>query len=206
MRELPVRISPFPFLVYSMGFHDKTWRTQVLNFKLHQAIQPIWTSLRAWKPLFDELFNSSSVIIPVPNSPLQVFHYGFYPTLALSEMMQKLLQKPLLPRALRMNKGLGQIKWLRQNTHKFATVASWLQPGPQASALPGESVLLIDDVLNTGTTLQATAEHLLKRQAKQVTALTLSYSFLGNYHACPCVPWNADLQNHWQREKRPLEI
>ncbi|MGQ0568678.1 MAG: ComF family protein [Armatimonadota bacterium] len=112
-------------------------------------------------------------VVPVPLHPLRLTERGFNQAELLARPVAETLHVPCLPTALRRvgkepQAGLDASA-RRQNVRQA------FQPG--RAAVWGE-VLLIDDVMSTGSTAEACAQALLSAGADRVSVLTLARAVL----------------------------
>ena len=106
-----------------------------------------------------------TIVVPVPSHPWTLLRRGFNPALELARPLARLLALPLRPRLLarRITRGTAS-KGLRLRDRRGAVSSSFL-----ARPMPARGrVLLIDDVVTTGATVEACAEALRARGAVEV--------------------------------------
>jgi len=108
-----------------------------------------------WSRLFNRLFNQSSMLI-------------------LYWLKQSTFKAHYAPFLLRRSKRT-QSQGVKTNQERFQNVSkAFSVPLKYKSLLKGKSVLLIDDVMTTGATLNACAKSLKDEGAKKVNVLTLA--------------------------------
>ncbi len=113
----------------------------------------------------------ASTIMPVPLHPKRLRQRGYNQSLLLARILGERIGLPLREglliraRNTRAQVGLGQEERLINVSEAFRCPGGTLQ---------GERVLLVDDVLTTGATLESCAGVLLDAGAAEVWALTLS--------------------------------
>lgn len=110
------------------------------------------------------------VIIPMPIAPLKKIERGFNQSLALAESMGSMIERPVNEIIKRKNgdfsqAGLGYKQRLKLNSDSFFLKSR--------AKLYGKTVLLVDDVMTTGTTLKCCAEVLREAFPSSIYALTL---------------------------------
>lgn len=118
------------------------------------------------------------VIVPVPLHPWRLLRRRYNQSALLAAGLGKLANKPVLVDGLRRTRhttpqaGLTREERLQNVRDAFAATPK------RAAALRGKSVLLIDDVLTTGATLNTCAEALQMAGAKDVQVLVLARTVL----------------------------
>ncbi len=114
-------------------------------------------------------------VLPMPVTVLHRILRGYNQSSYLAKQVARRLQKPYLKGVLvrrghsKRQAGLSEEE-RRKNVKDTFTVR-------RASGIQGRTLLLVDDVLTTGSTLSEAADVLKKAGARQVLALTLARSF-----------------------------
>lgn len=120
-------------------------------------------------------FNQTDALIPLPLYPEKEHKRGYNQATILCEGIAKHLQKPLLSKAvIRTHHTESQTKKTRverwQNMEGRFLVKD-------AAALKGKHLLLIDDVVTTGATLEACGRELLQVPGVRLSIATLCCAF-----------------------------
>ncbi len=108
----------------------------------------------------------SGAIVPVPAAPGRLRRRGFDPAGELAAALAELLQAPLEP-CLRRRGGRRQVG--RNRAERIGH-----PPQVHAAGTAPRSVMLVDDVLTTGSTLTACAKALRSAGAARVVAVTFA--------------------------------
>ncbi len=116
----------------------------------------------------DQTLASVRWIIPVPLHPRRLRERGFNQAELLAREVSRGLRLPVLATALRRVKATAAQSTLPRDDRR----ANVREAFEATSALPPESVLLVDDVIATGFTASACAGRLLNAGAHGVAVLT----------------------------------
>lgn len=120
------------------------------------------------------LLAEADVVAPVPLHGTRLFQRRFNQSAALAQEIARIAARPFVPdllvrvRATRAQVGLSASARRRNVAGAFA-----LKPG-KGPLVAGSHVLLIDDVLTTGATVEACAKKLIAEGAASVDILTLA--------------------------------
>ncbi|WP_339764767.1 ComF family protein [uncultured Hoeflea sp.] len=155
-------------------FHDGVARKIVHGLKYSDradlaAMMAAWM-IRAGRDVVDD----SDVVIAVPLHRSRLFARRYNQSAELARSLARLSGKPFLPgvmrriRATRQQVGLG----LRARQDNVRGAFS-IKP-EQVQRILGLKVLLVDDVLTTGSTVEAATRALLRAGAGQVNVLTFA--------------------------------
>jgi ComF family protein len=114
------------------------------------------------------------VVVPVPLHWTRRWRRGYNPAALLARGVARELALPILPRALvRRRRGRHQVGLGRRD--RLAALAGVFAARPSAARhLRGRSILLVDDVVTTGATMEACATALRTAGATHVTAFALT--------------------------------
>ena len=121
-------------------------------------------------PHFPEL-RSATLLVPVPLHPHRLRERGFNQAELLAQVLSKKLGIPTRTILRRIRPTHPQ--WNLDRKKRLTNVSDAFEPA-QPEKLQGESVLLIDDVATTGSTLEACAGALRRAKAGKVWAWTLA--------------------------------
>ena len=122
-----------------------------------------------------DLISDADVIVPVPLHPLRLWMRRFNQSALLARALARRTHKPYEPLALlrtRSTPSQGEMpsaKARRKNVRGAFRVTA-----DRATAVKGRNVLLVDDVLTTGATVDACARALKRAGAAKVAVLTLA--------------------------------
>lgn len=119
--------------------------------------------------------NAIDLILPMPTTLFHRLDRGYNPSTLLAEQLAKRLGKPLLKGAL-LRKGLPKRQAGLSEEKRRENVKGTFRVR-KCEILRGKTILLLDDVLTTGSTLSAAAKELKKAGARCILALTLARSY-----------------------------
>ena len=122
-------------------------------------------------PWVEPALEAAELVLPIPLAPQRLRMRGFNQALLLAQALAPArVQAGLLLRThdTTAQSGLDRARRLRNLARAFA-----VEP-LRAAQLAGRQVLLVDDVMTTGATLQAAATVLRQAGAARVTALVLA--------------------------------
>lgn len=164
-----------PFLRHlSFAAYEGTLRQVIILYK-YGEIEPLKHLLAqlCLETVRKRLCGHFDAVVPVPADRGR--RHGFQPVRAVCGVLACRLEIDFWPRVLRKTKrtrpqvGLSQAQRLANLDGAFALAAG--------SKIAGKSILLVDDVITTGTTLRQCAA-VLKKGGAKVTALTLAQTRL----------------------------
>jgi len=160
------------------------WSCRPYSGALRECIRQFkYRGSKRMTALFSDLLNSyalengfeygaADVIVPVPLHPSKLRERGYNQAGLIADILTGTLAAPVLHRALLKIKAtcpqMGLTREMRFENLKgsFAVV--------DKTRLTGKTVLLTDDVMTTGATLETCAEELLRAGAAEVKAFTLA--------------------------------
>lgn len=116
-------------------------------------------------------FPKPDCIVPIPLSPHKWLQRGFNQSICLSQALSKELDCPIFPLLRRRAGDFSQAGLSRQHRLRLTPASFRYQPSLD---LRGRVVLLVDDVLTTGATLDACAEAILREVPCFVYAIALA--------------------------------
>lgn len=156
----------------SVFVYDDASSKLITRYKYHDQTHATFSYARWMVRAAGELAAKADCIAPVPLHPWRLFTRRYNQAALLAHAISRICQTPYEPQLLKRIKrtspqtGLARKDRLK-NVKRAFTVAS-------NKNIKGKSVLLVDDVMTTGATIQE-CSHVLKRAgAKQVFVATLA--------------------------------
>ena len=177
----------------AVGWHTATLREAVLRFKFarRQRLAEPLAELLAERVGMEQTdpgglpWESLTGVVPVVLHPRRRNWRGFDQAVLLSRRLARLADLPCREQVLVRSKDTAPQIGLTPTQRRDNMKDAFAVPQPQAVA--GESLLLIDDVYTTGSTLNEAAKVLHRAGAESVWALTIT-------RAVPT--WHPDLGQH----------
>lgn len=162
---------PFSRARSAFVYNDAS-RTLVLKLKYQDEmyLAPIFAGWMASAGA--ELVRASDAIVPVPLHYWRMMSRRYNQSLLLARGLSKHTGLPLLADTLRRTRHTRQQKGLTRAQREKNVQGAFSVLG--AEAIKGKTILLVDDVITTGATLDACTQALLKAGAAQVNVLTLA--------------------------------
>lgn len=105
------------------------------------------------------------VIVPMPLHVLRRFERGYNQAELLAQPLARALGKPLLPQALRRTRGTDRQARLSPLERRRNVEGAFAVRPKFASSIASKSILLVDDVMTTGSTFAAAAQALKDAEA-----------------------------------------
>jgi ComF family protein len=121
-----------------------------------------------------EYFSDADAILPVPLHPKKEFKRGYNQSLMIAKGMSASMQAKVLDDILfRQIHTSSQTKKSRYGRwENVKNIFSVRQP----ERLQNKHIILVDDVITTGSTLEACAMHLIKIEGIKISVASLAYS------------------------------
>lgn len=117
-------------------------------------------------------FASVDLVVPVPLHPKKLRERGYNQSAYFAEGLAQSLGKPMLPNAL-ARKTAGESQTHKSRYERYQNMQDTFQVN-EPGALAHRHVLLVDDVLTTGATIEACAQALLACEGVRVSVATIA--------------------------------
>jgi ComF family protein len=147
-------------LILDLKYRDRTFLAPALARLLFQAGQ--------------ELFQAVDVIVPVPLHRWRLVRRRFNQSALLAAELGKLSGKTVFADTLLRHRATRRQGGLNRNARRRNVRGAFRIRPAARRQIEGRMVLLIDDVMTTGATVDATARCLLRSGAANVDVLTLA--------------------------------
>lgn len=143
-----------------------------------------WTGLASFmasrmvREIRHEPLPEATVVVPVPSTPERIRERGFNQAELLAQGVAEGLNRPLVRGLVRV--GFGRTQVALHRSERRANVQGAFRPAKEgAEGMRNRSVLLVDDVLTTGSTACAAAEAAVEAGALEVLLLTFARALPG---------------------------
>lgn len=156
--------------------YDAASSALVTNLKYRDATQQVSGLVAMMLRAGAEILPRAEIIVPVPLHWKRHVRRKYNQAALLAYMLADKVRLPMLPDALERvqhtppQAGLPRKERLKNVQHAFAV--------KHADAVAGKSVLLVDDVVTTGATVEACSRVLLSAGAREVHVLALARTVL----------------------------
>lgn len=159
--------------LWALAAYEGPWMEVIHKFKYGRQR----TAIRVIRKMLEKqvgFFYYVDCIVPVPLHRWRYITRGYNQSAIVAKMISKIIDRPVFHRALvkRVNTPPQVGMTLRERTANLKGVFS----GPvfMAQSVEGKNVLLVDDVVTSGSTASECAKILVKSGAKRVDVLTLA--------------------------------
>lgn len=155
--------------------YDEASRDPILSFKRADRLDLVPAFARWLGAAGRELIADADVIVPVPLHRWRLWRRRFNQSALIAQSLGRLVGKPVDCLALvRMRATPSQGDMPSAAARRRNVEGAFRVLSGRAARLRGKSVLLIDDVFTTGSTIEACARALKRAGAARVFVLTLA--------------------------------
>jgi len=152
--------------------YDDTSKKIILPFKHADRLDLLPLMVKLMHTAAEELMSESDLIIPVPLHRWRLLKRKYNQSALLAQRLAKQYHKIYMPTGLKRIRATNSQGHLAPKERKTNVRKAFKVTKP--SAIKGNRILLIDDVLTTGATANECTRVLLKAGAKQVCLLTFA--------------------------------
>lgn len=151
-----------------MAYGDLT-RSLAIRLKYGRKVAIARTMARFMAPLVDHE-TRDPILVPVPLHRTRLWQRGFNQSALVAKELARRLDLKAHPLVLRRRKRTPPLKGMN-SLQRRRTVAGAFKVADKA-AIAGRTVILIDDILTTGSTAEACARALQRAGARRVELIT----------------------------------
>jgi len=153
---------------------DNIMRQMILSFKFGDRHDARRLFARWLAQAGAELIADAQIIVPVPLARWRLLRRQFNQAAILSQELARLTGKSFEPLALRRRRTTRAQVGLSREQRRDNVRGAFAVSGGGEARIGGRNVLLVDDVITTGATVDACARALLAARAKRVDVLALA--------------------------------
>jgi ComF family protein len=154
--------------------YDDIARTLVLSFKHGDRLGPALSYAQMMARAGADIIESADVIVPVPLHWTRLFKRRYNQSAILGQHIALLANKTHLPDGLVRRKRTPPQAFMKR-AERLRNVRNAFDVHPKhGDAIRGKTILIIDDVLTTGATVENCTQSLYKAGADTVNVLTLA--------------------------------
>ncbi|MBO5408813.1 MAG: ComF family protein [Clostridia bacterium] len=165
----------FDLAISCQGYHD-VFKDGLLAYKFRREFYRAKGFSRLMTETFRKLGVCADCITAVPSDPFTVSKRGYNSSLELAFPMKKLLKLPFYPTLLRKKWFVKRQATLNRKERLENVKGNFCFSKRFSKRIAGKRILLVDDVMTTGATVNECCKLLKKNGAKEVYVVTL----LGN--------------------------
>lgn len=145
--------------------YDALSRSLAIRLKYGRKVGLARTMARFMAPLV-AVTGENRLLVPVPLHRSRLWHRGFNQSALVGREIARRVGMPFDPFALKRTRATPPLKGMSQLQRRKAVAGAFAVP--DKAAVAGKTVVLIDDVLTTGSTAEACARALKRAGAAQV--------------------------------------
>ena len=119
-------------------------------------------------------FSQVDLIVPVPLHPLKKQKRGYNQSDLFAKGLADVMQIPWAPYALKRLE-MTDTQTRKSQAERFANVAAAFAVN-KPNVLKGKHILLVDDVMTTGATMEACANKILSCEGTKVSMATIAFT------------------------------
>lgn len=119
-------------------------------------------------------FNEVDVIIPLPLNPKREFKRGYNQATMIAQGVAEALNKPIIENAV-VREVFTSTQTKQDRIHRFKNMDGVFATQNKA-AINNKHILLIDDIITTGATIEACANIIIQQNCKALSVASVAYT------------------------------
>lgn len=157
----------------ALGYDDAS-RDFILGFKHGDQTHAVVTMVPWLRAAGTDFWGRADMIVPVPLHRWRLLRRRYNQAALMAKAMGKAMQKPVIVDALNRIRATPTQGHLKADERRRNVKSAFAVNVKRRAVLQGKSIVLIDDVYTTGSTVKECARVLLDGGAKEVFVLTLA--------------------------------
>lgn len=145
-----------------------------LKYKGNKEVGVYLGKLLGYQLLQSNRFNDVDVLVPLPLNPKREFKRGYNQAMMICEGIAEVLQKPIASKAV-IRTVFTETQTKNDRIHRWENMDGVFAVMDEKQ-LKNKHVLLIDDIITTGATLEACGKVLLENNLKAISIAAVAYT------------------------------
>ena len=145
-------------------------RAQALAYPLGMFLT-VWLSARNHA----QFQKNNTLVVPVPSHRSREKNRGFHPATEIAKQLAKAYQLPLATNVVRKHKNIGFQTHIKNAQQRRNNVEGCFTLTPDAhQQIKTKTILLVDDIITTGSTMRECAKTIRKARPKEIIGLAIA--------------------------------
>ena len=166
-------------LFIATTYQNQCVKKMFRDFKYRRAkalAYPLAAFLVAWLTVHRyNQFQKNTIVVPVPSHKRREKDRGFHPATALAQQLANAYQLPLATNVVYKHKNIGFQTHIKNAQQRRENVEGCFTLTPQAAQKTKQkTILLVDDIITTGSTMRECAKTLRKTRPKEIIGLAVA--------------------------------
>lgn len=166
-------------LFIATTYQNQCVKKMFRDFKYRRAkalANPLATFLSAWLNAHNHIQfqKNNAVVVPVPSHKSREKDRGFHPATEVAQQLANAYNLPLATNIVHKHKNIGFQTHIKNAQQRRKNVEGCFTLTPQAKNAKAKTILLVDDIITTGSTIRECAKTLRKTRPKEIIALAVA--------------------------------
>jgi ComF family protein len=145
-----------------------------LKYKSNKDVGFFLGKLIAQQIKISSRFNEIDILVPLPLNPKKEQKRGYNQAKIICDGMASMLQKPIVDKAV-IRTHFTETQTKQNRVHRWQNMENVFEIA-DATSIEGKHILLIDDVVTTGATLEACGKSILSIPNTKLSIATIAYT------------------------------